>query len=330
MKRKYLVAVLFLAVVLVTNVVVFSAAAQGRWVLQNGYPQVNPNNDPLEWYGGVGGTPGWYNEERFEGKFRIYTVSETSFTMEDREVDHEFEYWYVILQSDFDKPSNILIPGETVNLNVNFSKSGIVTDGNPGIQFKLTGFGIDIQPITTFNYFPWDPNFGGVSSTTYSFVVPEIHSGEILMDAYLLNTAACLVRWAYEAEESTTTIPSTTTTTMPYSTTTTSCSLFQTECGPVCCEWYESCELDVFCVNPFDFITCPAEHLYGEDSEEVELLRDFRDNVLSQTPVGREITKLYCQRSPVIVKAMEEDEEFKAEVKEVIDGVLLVIRRDVE
>ena len=52
--------------------------------------------------------------------------------------------------------------------------------------------------------------------------------------------------------------------------------------------------------------------------------------MLSQTPEGQEVIKLYYQWSPVIVKAMEEDEEFKAEVKEMIDGVLLVIRRDVE
>ena len=329
MKRKYLVVVLFLAVALVTNVIISSAAAEGRWVLQNGYPQVNPNNDLLEWYGGEGGTPGWYGEPRFNGKFRIYTVSETSFSFEDREVDYEFEYWHVILQSDFnfDKPSNVLIPGETVNLNVNFLKSGVVTDGNPGIQFQLMGFGIDIQPAIGFNYYPWDPNFGGVSSTTFSFVVPDTHGGEILMDAFLVgNSPGCLVRWAYEAEESTTTIPPTTTsTTSPTttSTTTTTCSYFQTKCGPVCCEWYESCEFDVFCVNPF--IACPAEYLYGEDSEEVELLRAFRDEVLSQSPVGQEIIKLYYEWSPVIVKAMENDEEFKSELKEIIDEVLLVI-----
>ncbi len=32
----------------------------------------------------------------------------------------------------------------------------------------------------------------------------------------------------------------------------------------------------------------------------------------------------------MIVKAMEENEEFREEVKEMVDGVLLMIRRDVE
>jgi len=71
---------------------------------------------------------------------------------------------------------------------------------------------------------------------------------------------------------------------------------------------------------------CPTETLYGEHSEEAELLRYFRDNVLSQTPEGRELIKLYYELSASIVKAMEEDEEFKAQVKEMIDGVLPLIK----
>ena len=71
---------------------------------------------------------------------------------------------------------------------------------------------------------------------------------------------------------------------------------------------------------------CPAELVYGEYSEETELLRNFRDQVLLQTPEGHEIINLYYQWSPVIVKSMEEDAAFKAQVKEIIDGVLPLIR----
>ena len=67
---------------------------------------------------------------------------------------------------------------------------------------------------------------------------------------------------------------------------------------------------------------CAMQISYGENSEEVELLRYIRDNVLSKTPEGQEIIKLYYQWSPAIVKAMEEDEVFKEDVKEMIDGVL--------
>ena len=71
---------------------------------------------------------------------------------------------------------------------------------------------------------------------------------------------------------------------------------------------------------------CPSEALYGENSEETELLRNFRDNVLSQTPAGQEIIKLYYEISPAVVKAMEEDEAFKQEMKGMIDEIFLLLR----
>ena len=70
---------------------------------------------------------------------------------------------------------------------------------------------------------------------------------------------------------------------------------------------------------------CCIEEIYGEESEEAELLRYFRDRVLNQTPEGRELIRLYYQWSPVIVKAMETDEEFKHEIKELVDEVLPLI-----
>jgi len=76
--------------------------------------------------------------------------------------------------------------------------------------------------------------------------------------------------------------------------------------------------------------SCPTEVIYGESSKEAELLRYFRDNVLSQTPEGQELTKLYYQWSPAIAKAMERDEKFKKELKEMIDGVLELIEEETE
>jgi len=70
---------------------------------------------------------------------------------------------------------------------------------------------------------------------------------------------------------------------------------------------------------------CPSESIYGKDSEETEILRYIRDEVLSQTPEGREIIKLYYQWSPAIVQAMEEDEAFKEEVRGMMDGILELI-----
>lgn len=80
-------------------------------------------------------------------------------------------------------------------------------------------------------------------------------------------------------------------------------------------------------VIDFPQAACLAEQLYGEHSEETERLRYFRDHLLSQTPEGQEIIKLYYKWSPVIVKMIEEDEEFRKDLKEMIDDVLLLIEK---
>ena len=72
-------------------------------------------------------------------------------------------------------------------------------------------------------------------------------------------------------------------------------------------------------------LPCPSVKIYGDTTEEVALLRYFRDNLLSKTPAGQEIIRLYYKWNPVIAKAMEEDEEFKKKVKEVIEGILTLI-----
>ena len=68
-----------------------------------------------------------------------------------------------------------------------------------------------------------------------------------------------------------------------------------------------------------------TEEICGEHAEETEVLRYYRDEVLSQTPVGQEIIKLYYQWSPLIVKAMEQDEDFKEDIREIIDGILEMV-----
>ena len=75
-----------------------------------------------------------------------------------------------------------------------------------------------------------------------------------------------------------------------------------------------------------DYNVCPMSLALRGDSKKLNTLRKFRDEVLSKTPAGREVIKLYYQWSPVIVKAMTEDEEFKEELKEMIEGILPMIR----
>ena len=72
-------------------------------------------------------------------------------------------------------------------------------------------------------------------------------------------------------------------------------------------------------------ISCPSEELYGEGAEELALLRYFRDTILNQTPEGKELISLYYQWSTFVVKAMQEDEEFKEAIREMADEILMVI-----
>jgi len=70
---------------------------------------------------------------------------------------------------------------------------------------------------------------------------------------------------------------------------------------------------------------CPSKEIYGENSEETQLLRSIRDNILSQTPEGRKIITLYYQWSPAIVKAMKQDKAFEADMRKMLDGLLMLI-----
>jgi hypothetical protein len=71
---------------------------------------------------------------------------------------------------------------------------------------------------------------------------------------------------------------------------------------------------------------CIFNDLLGYDDPRLDVLRQFRDNVLSQTQEGRELIKLYNQWSPIISKAMKEDEDFAEECAGMIDGLVPLIR----
>ena len=71
---------------------------------------------------------------------------------------------------------------------------------------------------------------------------------------------------------------------------------------------------------------CPYTYLLGPQSPELDILRKFRDEVLSKTPEGREIIKLYYKWSPAIIQAMEKDEKFRKHMQEMVDSLLLLLR----
>jgi hypothetical protein len=75
---------------------------------------------------------------------------------------------------------------------------------------------------------------------------------------------------------------------------------------------------------------CIGEEIYGNYSEEAELLRYLRDEILIRTLEGQELIRLYYEWSPVIVYTVKGDEELKEELKEIMDGILPLIREALE
>ena len=72
---------------------------------------------------------------------------------------------------------------------------------------------------------------------------------------------------------------------------------------------------------------CLAQSIYGENSQEVDVLGEFRDKVLSKSPEGQKLIKLYYQWSPIIVRAMEANEDLKQDIKGMIDELLSLVER---
>jgi hypothetical protein len=75
---------------------------------------------------------------------------------------------------------------------------------------------------------------------------------------------------------------------------------------------------------------CPCVKIYGENSEQTELLRAYRDNVLSKTPEGQELIKTYYKFSPTVTKLLEQMPLLKNRAKIFIDAMLPGIRKKVE
>jgi hypothetical protein len=75
--------------------------------------------------------------------------------------------------------------------------------------------------------------------------------------------------------------------------------------------------------------SCTVEFIYGEDSEETELIREYRDNVLNKTPEGKELIKTYYKFSPSITKLLEQRPLLKNKAKLFIDSMLPGIRKKV-
>jgi len=67
---------------------------------------------------------------------------------------------------------------------------------------------------------------------------------------------------------------------------------------------------------------CPVVILYGDQGRETKALRLFRDATLNTTPEGRQLVDLYYRLSPMLIQALEHDEEFKNELRVLLDSLI--------
>lgn len=173
--------------------------AEMVWVLTE--TLVNPFEAKKNFIGG-GAQPDWFSEARFEGTVVNYTVTETSFKIDDRFVDYGYEYHNITVETYFEKPPLKLIPGETINLIAGFTHSGTAEDVGGVARFWYDSKGVVMQPDYPFVYAPWAEGFDGSADVTYRFQVPSASSGgEIEIYASWWNAEPCLVVWKYQAQE---------------------------------------------------------------------------------------------------------------------------------
>ncbi|MCJ7715624.1 MAG: hypothetical protein MUO54_03775, partial [Anaerolineales bacterium] len=176
-----------------------STSSEYVWVLTN--TEVNPNNEKSAFFGG-GQDPTWFAEPRFEGKSTVFGYSANNFTVYDVEVDHEYVYHDVTVGVDFESPPARLESGITVDLKATANHSGTVNEGGTGkglmFQYRQNDVNLDL----ILRYSPWDPNFDGTSSETWSLTAPTASEGaEFTISAVLWNAAPCSVIWTYQAQE---------------------------------------------------------------------------------------------------------------------------------
>jgi hypothetical protein len=131
------------------------------------------------------------------------------------------------------------------------------------------------------------------------------------------------IEYSESSSSSTTTEPlKTSTTSMPVSTTTSSIITTSTTTTTI---FIDTTTIVSSSTTTSRIPPCLVESIYGEYSEEVVILRYFRDQVLRNTPEGREVIQLYYMWSPFIVRLVEEDNEFRDEIKMTIDEFMDVI-----
>ena len=68
---------------------------------------------------------------------------------------------------------------------------------------------------------------------------------------------------------------------------------------------------------------------YSRDDEETELLREYRDKVLSKSATGRQMIKTYYELSPAVAEVLQKNDTARANARRVLDSLMPAIREKV-
>jgi hypothetical protein len=71
---------------------------------------------------------------------------------------------------------------------------------------------------------------------------------------------------------------------------------------------------------------CAAETIYGEHSEETEMLRQYRDTVLSRSESGRRIIRTYYELSPAVAEYLRNNEAARQQARRVLDSMMPAVK----
>ena len=77
-------------------------------------------------------------------------------------------------------------------------------------------------------------------------------------------------------------------------------------------------------------VPCLVGEIYGDNSEVTEQLRNYRNERLNKTALGREVIKIYYRWSPVIVNEVRKDEVLQQALKSLIDDVVPTIQAELK
>ena len=202
----FLVVGIIVLVLLSSGEVLAQGTSEPTWKLVE--TRINPGNEPTEFIVGV--TPNYYSSsdltvinKMWVGTSENYTIEETYFIHKRHMVKYRSVLADCEMRADFTKPPEILVPGKKITLKARVSGTGTSPGIGSNIRFTYRDEGINLRDETSVSTGSGDkPPFSTRSISPY-FVVPETHSGEISIHAFLWNVGAADVIWVYRAQDST-------------------------------------------------------------------------------------------------------------------------------